>query len=296
MHIWILLILVNLWYYRDSSAANSSDELEVGQRTSSRNWPIPVAKIVGGDVVNISDAPYTVSIRAVNGQHFCGGTIISSRSVLTAAHCVKGTSRRLYVVAGVDNLNAGVLIPVTLAVVHKNFNNETMENDLAILRVSRDLGIDNVTKKALPIATELPADGTLCTTSGWGSTYFDPENAQASINLRMTSVPIYNLERCRVELGEVTNGQICAGYENGGHDSCQGDSGGPLQCEGKITGIVSWGLNCGKPSQPGVYTSVPFYKDWILLHINSAPNSAADKNNLIFFLLIPTIVKVLICE
>uniref|UniRef100_A0A0A9ZFZ3 Trypsin 3A1 n=1 Tax=Lygus hesperus TaxID=30085 RepID=A0A0A9ZFZ3_LYGHE len=278
------------------AAATSSAELKGLQTPDSNNWPIPSVKIVGGVVANITAAPYQVSIRNVNGQHFCGGTIISSRSVLTAAHCVIGTSRRLYVVAGVDKVNVGFLNPVTIAVVHKDFNNETMENDLAILRVGRDLDIDNVTRKALPIATKLPPDGTLCTTSGWGSTYFDPGNAEASIDLRITDVPIYNLERCRFQLGYVPEGQICAGYEDGGHDSCQGDSGGPLECRGKLTGIVSWGLNCGKPRQPGAYTSVPFYKDWILLHTNSSPHSLADKNYILFILLISSIVQCLIFE
>lgn len=57
---------------------------------------------------------------------------------------------------------------------------------------------------------------------------------------------------------------ICAGnYTYGSVDSCQGDSGGPLVCNGKLTGVISWGFECGLPKLPGVYTDVYYYSDWI---------------------------------
>ena len=49
----------------------------------------------------------------------------------------------------------------------------------------------------------------------------------------------------------------------GGADSCQGDSGGPLSCNGKLTGIVSFGIGCGRPMYPGIYTKVEMYASWI---------------------------------
>lgn len=64
------------------------------------------------------------------------------------------------------------------------------------------------------------------------------------------------------------NSIFCLGYPGGGVDSCWGDSGGPLMCQSpkgkyEVKGIVSWGKGCGKPLQPGIYTRVWYFYDWI---------------------------------
>ena len=70
---------------------------------------------------------------------------------------------------------------------------------------------------------------------------------------------------------------ICAGYPGtGGKDSCQGDSGGPFVCNdgGKavLTGVVSWGIGCGHPDFPGVYSRVTHVLDWIKENMVSLMN------------------------
>ncbi|KAA0200198.1 hypothetical protein HAZT_HAZT001259 [Hyalella azteca] len=55
---------------------------------------------------------------------------------------------------------------------------------------------------------------------------------------------------------------ICAGAAAGG-DFCQGDEGGPLECGSYLTGLVSWGIGCGR-GNPGVYTSIYHYNTWII--------------------------------
>ena len=65
------------------------------------------------------------------------------------------------------------------------------------------------------------------------------------------------------------------GYYLGDTDSCQGDSGGPLykfvkdkagQDRAYLVGVVSRGDDCAGFNQPGIYTDVTKYKDWILEH------------------------------
>lgn len=63
--------------------------------------------------------------------------------------------------------------------------------------------------------------------------------------------------------GGLDEGQMCAGYPEGGKDSCQGDSGGPLVCDGLLAGIVSYGNGCARRGIPGVYSNVTYYKKWI---------------------------------
>lgn len=81
-------------------------------------------------------------------------------------------------------------------------------------------------------------------------------------------VPILSLEQCRkmkYKASRITTNMICAG--KGSQDSCQGDSGGPLLVQDgdkvEIAGIVSWGVGCGRPGYPGVYTRVTNYLNWI---------------------------------
>lgn len=61
----------------------------------------------------------------------------------------------------------------------------------------------------------------------------------------------------------MTEGMICAGYQEGGRDACQGDSGGPLVCGGELAGVVSHGYKCAEPGFPGIYADVAYYRDWI---------------------------------
>lgn len=102
---------------------------------------------------------------------------------------------------------------------------------------------------------------------GWGTQSF---GGPVSDILMEVIVPIWSQRRCQLAFTQrITEHFICAGAYDGGRDSCQGDSGGPLlvQLPNKrwvVAGIVSWGVRCGEPNHPGIYTRVSFYTDWVI--------------------------------
>ncbi|XP_014665448.1 PREDICTED: LOW QUALITY PROTEIN: tryptase-like [Priapulus caudatus] len=97
------------------------------------------------------------------------------------------------------------------------------------------------------------------------------EDAVVSTVMKQTLLPVWDHKTCKrvtlLHLFLLTENMICTGYEEGGHGTCKGDSGGPLHCEvngvWNVLGATSWGFGCGRPNNPGVFTKVSKYRDWI---------------------------------
>ncbi|KAJ9586350.1 hypothetical protein L9F63_020005 [Diploptera punctata] len=232
--------------------------------------------IIGGRNVCPGEIPYQVAIHrkyyfGSGSYHWCGGSIISRRHVLTAAHGISGVPVSEFLIfAGVINNTwqseepTKVLRNVSAVHIHEDFNLETYFNDIAILTVTEDFPTDNHAISTIPLAEEHPAEGTECTTSGWGKT----DNDTLPSILQVVKVPFISHNTCQEIYTDknddsILPGMVCAGYPEGGKDACGGDSGGPLACGGNLVGIVSAGEGCGLENYPGVYASVPYYKKWI---------------------------------
>jgi trypsin len=224
-------------------------------------------RIVGGNPIDILEAPYQVSLQ--RGSHFCGGSLIGSEWVLTAAHCTDGQNPAFIKVRVGSSTHQfdGILITVKEIVQHQNFSYQNIDWDYSLIHLNASLNFD-ATKSAisLPEQNEVIKDKASCIVTGWGNT----QNSSESRNvLRKADVPIVNQVKCSQaykNYGGVTARMLCAGLEEGGKDACQGDSGGPLVCKGKIFGIVSWGYGCAQPKYPGIYSRVPLIREWIREH------------------------------
>lgn len=211
--------------------------------------------IVGGGPAAKNEAPFMVSLQHNSYGHMCGGTLIKSNVVVTAAHCAPYIQS---VLVGTNNLNGGgIKIKVKKVIVHQEYDPNLMSNDIALVILERD-----VRNKTISLYDKEPSNEQSIV-YGWGAL---TENGSSPKLLQKVQVPIVDRIKCNAKEsydGEIDQTMICAGIPEGGKDSCQGDSGGPLVINGKLAGIVSWGYGCARPNKYGVYANVFYLTDWI---------------------------------
>ncbi|XP_050362965.1 trypsin-7-like [Nymphalis io] len=223
-------------------------------------------KIVGGYETTIESFPYQAYLLLEKGDQYyqCGGSIINEYTILTAAHCLTGISK-VYVRTGSSVAGAGGTMSVSYNFTqHPNYNSQTSDYDVAIVRPYTPIKLDGKKTKAVQLAKKgsAIAPGTKVVVSGWGTT---SENGDTSDDLMAVEVPTVSNEQCRRSYRTLTVRMFCAGVPEGGKDSCQGDSGGPAvsKASGIQLGIVSFGTGCARKGYPGVYTRVATVRDWI---------------------------------
>ena len=196
---------------------------------------------------------------------FCGGTLVAEQFVLTAAHCLTGlTAADIDVIVGRYNLstNAGERIAVEEIIRHPAFDDITLNNDVAILKL--------VAKVNAPVVTLSAAQSASATVFGWGETeagYGAEKLQQAELVMGDSAVCAKSFS----DQGNLFSGKMlcAAGTQT---DACNGDSGGPLMAQDASgasvqIGIVSWGAGCGQTGSFGVYTNVAEFIDWINLTV-----------------------------
>lgn len=242
------------WVHSDGHTQYGDRETQDGDRTGDGT------RIINGDPCKEGSNPWQVALLKGNQLH-CGGVLVDRRWVLTAAHCKMGQ----YVVhLGSDKLGdrRAQKIKATQSFRHPHYSTQTHENDIMLVRLDSPARMSSRVKAAkLPTRCE-PA-GTSCSISGWGTTTspqvtFPAELMCADVNLVASS-------ECKKVYKELLGkSMLCAGVKDSKTNTCNGDSGGPLMCKGTVQGIVSWGtFPCGKPNEPGVYTQVCKYSNWV---------------------------------
>ncbi|KAL6257050.1 hypothetical protein P5V15_011985 [Pogonomyrmex californicus] len=226
-------------------------------------------RIVNGEDAKEGEIPYQVSLqnRGTN-FHFCGGSILNDKYVITAAHCIEGKSAsNIQVVADTINLsNPKSLHYVEEIKAHKGYTpaNSWM-NDIALLKVKTPFVRSNtVGYVPLPPKDHVVKPNDIAVVSGWGRLW---QGGPTTTKLQRVNIIIADQNYCRYvyeKMGyNVHPTQVCAYDPSIMKGSCHGDSGGPLTVGGKLVGLVSWANGCASTSYPTVYTRVLSFLDWI---------------------------------
>ncbi|CAO1431447.1 unnamed protein product [Diamesa serratosioi] len=242
------------------------------------------ALIVGGQKTKLGEYPHMAAIawRDLDGDLLfnCGGSLISERYVLTAAHCgIYLGKPPVLVRLGDQNLKTrddGANekdFSIAQFIKHESYTSKSRYYDIAVIKLTRDVTFSKYIRPAC-LWQSPNVNQTKAVATGWG--YTEPYGG-VSDELMKVSLEIINNVKCDEItprdklLNGIIDSQICAGALEGGRDTCNGDSGAPLQvvtpgneCVFHVIGLTSFGsVYCGLKNSAGVYTRISSYIDWI---------------------------------
>lgn len=229
------------------------------------------ARVIGGSDAKSGEAKFQISLlrKSILGSysHTCGGSLISKRTVVTAAHCTYGSSASSMAIRyGTDKRSESQYPIMKIAQIkqHENYNPETIENDISLLILASEVQpSSNVAFIAIDENDAQPNEQVKV--YGWGR-ISGSSNALPE-KLQVGTMSIVDQKTCNAKWGAINAikpGMICALDKT--QSACNGDSGGPLvSAKGQLTGIVSWGPNnCPPGNYMSVFTRPSYYKTWIV--------------------------------
>ncbi|XP_072469548.1 vitamin K-dependent protein C isoform X2 [Notamacropus eugenii] len=237
-------------------------------------------RILGGKPANKGDSPWQVILLDSRSKLKCGGVLIHSSWVLTAAHCVEHP-KYLSVRLGEYDIrryeNSEMDFSIQEAIVHPNYTKSTSDNDIALLYLNQPVAFS---KYILPICLpnlglahrELMKVGREMVVTGWGRQVEESRNR--TYILRFIKIPLASYVECSKTMkNSISENMLCAGVLGDSRDACEGDSGGPMVTEFRgtwfLVGLVSWGEGCGRLNNFGIYTKISQYLHWIHGHIKA---------------------------
>lgn len=256
-----LLALVETANAAGSSQSDASVSIVRGKPASIEDWPWQVALVL--------EKP-SASTRQ---GFFCGGSVLSSRIVLTAAHCVdeltRGQRARLRVISGRTRLNSlqGQSSRVTAVRLPPKVGSKPRSGvryfsrkfDVALLKLQGPIGAEPI---RLAGKNERSAwePGRVVWATGWGKS--NPLSDQVPASLKKARLVVQPDSVCRMTDGGIfpRETMLCVGSAEGHSSPCSGDSGGPLVAwtsDGyRLVGATSGGERFCRGFVPTLYSRV----------------------------------------
>ncbi|XP_076060017.1 transmembrane protease serine 9-like [Oratosquilla oratoria] len=249
-------------------------------------------RIVGGTDTGPNQYPWHGAIvNAGSNFPFCGCVLYSENYVITAAHCAEimaSNPQGFEVLLGHHDLSDTTVqvqrLGVDSVIIHPSYNSDTIDNDIALIRLAENAQLNNVVRPACMPDMNNDYSSVDAIVTGWGRL---EEGGETAIVLQEVTVPTMTNQECikYYKFYPITPSMICAGYQEGGKGPCNGDSGGPMVTlqGGKyvLIGIVSWGVGCAGRRAPAVFARFTVFVSWIESVAGSAcptetPTSTTD--------------------
>ncbi|XP_026466697.1 serine protease snake-like [Ctenocephalides felis] len=254
----------------------------------------PVPLIIGGTPTSLMGFPHMAAIGfgyTADGEITwqCGGSLISEKFVLTAAHCLKsrdkGPAQKVRFGDNTDNydyinneISSYREYYIINRIQHPDYKPPLKYNDIALLELHKPVQFSMDIRPACLETNYYNIPQTVIAT-GYGKQTYE---FLGKYQLMKVELPVLSSDHCTRSFASdirrprsvlkdgIIDSQMCVGDLSGHKDTCQGDSGGPIQvplqwspCTYKVIGVTSFGKFCGYPNAPSIYTRVSSYIDWI---------------------------------
>jgi secreted trypsin-like serine protease len=156
-------------------------------------------RIVGGSTAVRGQFRYMASLRTSGNTHFCGGTLVSNRWVVSAAHCTRGRNAAdtRIVLGAVHRTFDGETYRVNRIVNHPSFVSSTLANDIALLETATVVSF-NPSVAPAELGSAFVDGGVSVVVSGWGQT---SHPGSAATNLQFVNLSTLTNRDCRSRFG-----------------------------------------------------------------------------------------------
>lgn len=235
-------------------------------------------RIVNGHECNSSDQfPYQalLIIHKRTGQLICGGSVLSDRWVLTAAHCVANSLQTVIHLGALDYAPSTpnhqpdrTISTASRTIIHQRYRTApAVTNDMALLQLRDRVQFGrSIQPVRLPGVYDQFGWSQTVLASGWGVTA--GHSTVIARRLRYAHMNIISNLECRkaYNVALLSECTMCAMGKRG-ESVCSGDSGGPLVLESDmrtLVGVTSFGHAAGcHLAKPQGFMRVSMFVEWI---------------------------------